>query len=233
MHDAQPTVWKNLGAAGSACDVTLPSWVSVTADGQALLSKGSTQNQGAPTFATVDGIEDGKVTTLEVVACCKWTASDVPANLQTVFQTPRGGLGYRSQDTISPHYFYQSLVHADGKVQAHYWVIPSADMSDIHTLSSRTAVDLSSPFLDGENAGTVDRDGSNLGVLTNYKLFANTRSDICVYAIRLYDHALTDAEIARNAEVDRVRFCGESSHGAECCSRGMSFARVGMCVIIR
>ena len=233
MHDAQPTVWRNLGSAGSACDVTLPSWVAVTADGQALLSKGSTKNEGYPTFETVDGIEDGKVTTLEVVASGKWTAYDTPANLQTVFQTPRGGLGYRSQNTISPHYFYQSLIHSDGNVLAHYWIVPTADIGDIHTLSSRTAVDFPSPFLDGENVGTVDVQGGNLGKLTNYKLFANTRSDICIYAIRLYDHALTDAEIARNAQVDRVRFCGEASHGAECCSQSMSFARAGMCVIVR
>lgn len=65
------------------------------------------------------------------------------------------------------------------------------------------------PFVDGVHAGSVDNGNYNHGK-RSYSLanFGNARSDIRICSIRVYNRELTDAEIARNAEVDARRYKG-------------------------
>ncbi len=217
-HDAAATTWCDLSGQGN--DVAIPSFVKV--ESNALLSmadRGKKPDTDAkakvkyPTFKALKGLRCGPKDapfTVEVVAQrVKWTYGDNYYNLQTIFGTPRGAIGYRNHDETSG-FFYVLYPSSPREFGLMNWYA-RREPADLHTISLVLGENVATcaAYLD---AGTRVSFADNTGypvprrATDGFALFSNPRADIRIHAIRVYNRTLTDAERARNHRLDAARF---------------------------
>lgn len=226
QHNPILTVWKNLAdGATVTTDVTLPSWVDV--EDNALLSKVvpdlskataiDASKASAPQLdpSVFPSITSQTPVTIEVVmAIDKWEYTDNYWNFQTVFSTPCGFLGYRGDDNVVENGFL--FVYPDSLAKTHmYNWRPQAKTADFHTLSGTLGIGANALWLDGKNHVDEILNSYESAWTPTYTFFSNLRAGIRVYAIRLYDRALTGEEIQLNGILDRARFRGIAPTPAE------------------
>lgn len=198
QHDPAATTWTDL--TGGGADVTLPS--RVTVEGNAMYVQ-ATKEASVP--VTVDGVSpSSSVLTLEVVArFCGWTIWEDIGNLQSVFTTPLGAVGYRYDDA---QMFYYQYPISGGQTDLSDWSHPTALRADIHTMGLT--------FAEGDNAVYMDGVQDVFRASGFYKsarsemcrIFGNARAAVRIYSVRLYNRRLTPAEFAANAALDDLRF---------------------------
>ena len=154
---------------------------------------------------TVDGVSpSSSVLTLEVVArFCGWTIWEDLGNLQSVFTTPLGAVGYRYE--YDNMFYYQYPIDG-GQTDLSDWSHPTALRADIHTMGLT--------FAEGNNAVYMDGVQDVFRASGFYKsarsemcrIFGNARAAVRIYSVRLYNRRLTAAEFAANAVLDDLRF---------------------------
>lgn len=214
LHAAAPAKWANLaGAADGTYDVALPAWT--TAEEKAVFSdvvhgldgdggKINGSKPERPRFASVAGISDETpVVTVEIVmARAAWTYTDNYYNVQSVFDMPRGGISYRGNATNN---FNVTYPISTTQTDLFYWK-PEAVATNAHTLAVTLGVGANTLWLDGAR-DSVSLKGNYISAWgTGYSFFGNLRAPIRVWAIRLYNRALSANEIVRHRELDRIRF---------------------------
>ena len=200
-HRADAKKWVDLVRG---VEVDLPDWVAV--EDHSLYVTGDTSHVSTK-IDWLDGLLSSDAAwTIEIVQqSCGWTATDDYLNLQNVFNTPRGTIGYR-QNLDKGFYFLgpSSAI----KCGLQNWVHGSASVMDLHTTSAVVGKDKSSSsiWMDGVK-GTVDYNtGKTYDNNSSFTFFSNPRMSIRVFAIRVYSRALTQAEIESNHEIDVKRF---------------------------
>ncbi len=220
VHADAPAKWVNLaGAADGAYDVTLPDWV--TSDANSMYSavipnlpNGAAVNASkstAPVLSAVEGISAATpVTTVEIVMArdAEWTYTDNYYNTQHVFTYPHGGICLRSSGApANPDYCVVYPVSAT-RTDMTYWSPAGTQSTESHTLAATLGVGVHTRWLDGAKDGGGWNPNYESDMGTTFRFFTNTRVGIRVYAIRLYNRALTAEEIAFHAKLDAIRFFG-------------------------
>ncbi len=215
-HDPAATTWCDLTGNGS--DVTLPSFVTVEANAMFsaanLNKKPDTDTTAAvtyPTLAALNGLAvgpDAPPFTVEVVAQRgRWIHTDNYYNLQTIFGTPRGSVGYRNYNAANG-FFFLSFPKSTSELGLMDWHA-GKDPIELHTASVVWGSDMATgcAWIDAGSA-VAFQDNTNLPLTPpNYfSMFSNVRADVRIHAIRVYSRELTDAERAQNHELDRARF---------------------------
>ncbi len=224
-HTENATVWSDLAGLN---DVTLPACVTV--EDNAMYSEASTSKKAGTDYPKLTSLQwkSGSTTnkfsglqsgvpafTVEVVSeRGNWTKSDNYNNIQAVFQTPRGSIGYRQNKTNG---FYLRYPFSTKRHYIRHFLPENANATEIHALS----VDLGNGevdsrerfFMDGVDvwAKTELESGYNTYTLswgTYYAMFGNLRANLRIYAIRVYRRPLSAYERARNHQIDLVRFFG-------------------------
>ena len=193
-----PTVWKDL--VGSS-DVTIPSWVSVTSDKTGFLSAGSTETRTYPELASIPGLTNNSVTIEVVAKCVRWTTSSDYLKLQYLAYSPWGQFGYRTSKDNGLFINFSGTVRNNEST--------GVDVKTINTLAS-CFNQATSPF-QGElfSNGTklkVATSGDSVSLPTVWRFFCAARTDIEIYAMRVYNRRLTDVELSANAAIDKARF---------------------------
>ena len=211
-HDAEATKWVDLVGG---VEIDLPSWVAV--EDHSLYSTGGTSHV-ASKITSIDGLSSSdEAWTIEIVQqSCGWTATDNYMNLQSVFGTPRGSLGYR-QNNEKGFYFFGPSSATQCSLQN--WVHATAKVADLHTMSAVVGKDKSTCaiWMDGAKDTVNYNGGWTDNNPTAFSFFGNPRMSICVYAIRVYNRVLSSDEVAANRAVDVTRFVnGEYFTGAGC-----------------
>ena len=202
--------WKNLAASGAACDVSLPSWVTPRMNSFYSAVASTSSKTGSPTIDTVSGLSNtgtGPIT-LEVVMCnAGWRYTDNYNNLQAVVGTPYGTVGYR-YSAYDGHYF-QTLANSSQTHLYNLWLGISA--ATTHTYTAQLGVESPNFWVDGTSMKSKGNWGQNdytANRRSSFIFFHNPRADIRVYAIRVYNRALTANERAVNRALDALRFQG-------------------------
>ena len=204
------STWKNLAASGAACDVSLPSWVTPRMNSFYSAVASTSTKTGSPTIDTVSGLSNtgtGPIT-LEVVMCnAGWRYTDNYNNLQSVVGTPYGTVGYR-YSAYDGHYF-QTLANSSQTHLYNLWLGISA--ATTHTYTAQLGVESPNFWVDGTSMKSKGNWGQNdytANRRSSFIFFHNPRADIRVYAIRVYNRALTANERAANRALDALRFQG-------------------------
>lgn len=210
-HNPNATTWCDLSGQGN--DVTLPSFVTV---GESSMLSHADLNKKPDTDATAsvkyptiqlpcDWAGDDTFTVEVVARRGDWVHTDDKHNLQTVFSTPRGAVGYRRE------YYYLSFPNPNpsaGNLAFGNWN-PSVPPTDVHTISVDRNNDpaVGGARLDGGAVYKFLKDEGITLTRHNYcSMFGNLRADIHIHAIRVYNRALTDAERTQNRQLDKARF---------------------------
>ena len=212
-HRSDATKWID---CVQGAEVDLPAWVTV--ENCSLYSAADPSHVGVP-LASIEGLSSADAAwTIEVVQQSDgWVKTDSYGNLQNVFSTPRGSLGYRQNNAKG---FYFLGANTATQLSLQNWVHASANIADQHTMSAvlGTSKAACKIWMDGA-AGTVNYNGGyNTGYGTDFKFFENLRMGVRVYAIRVYNRALTQDEIAANRAVDVKRFVDGDFTGELTCS---------------
>ena len=194
-----PAVWKDL--IGSS-DITIPSWVSVNSDKTGFLSVGSTVTRTYPTLASIPALTNDSVTIEVVAKRVRWNNTGNYNSVQYLASSPWGQFGYRKNET-------KGLFLNDSKSVLFNNNTTGVDVRTINTLVGRFTLGSS----DGELLANATKlslvnDPTALAVPTTWRFFCATRTDIEIYAMRVYNRRLTDEEIAWNCLVDRQRYLG-------------------------
>ena len=201
QHSSTIAAWKDLVGDN---DILIPDWVKV--EDEALYSIGATTHD-CPTLAASAIASTNVNVTIEVVTkCIAWTAGDSYGACQSVFVTPFGyGMGYRLQ---AENGFYHMLATDAQKASLYTWAPTGKTINDRHTFSAAVSKSTAANavYMDGAAATGVSYGGYQENCSSGWSFFCNNRSDIRVYAIRLYDRLLTAEEIAANRRVDVERF---------------------------
>lgn len=202
VRDARATKWvDHVGGV----EIELPEWVAV--EELSLYSTCGTSHVSAKLESIAHLSSTDSHWTIEIVQQSGgWKATDDYNNLQYVFATPRGTIGYRRNDAKG-FYFYGPS--SDTQCSLQNWVHSTAQVADLHTTAAvlgQNSKDQCSIWMDGVQ-GIVDYNGNySADKLTQFVFFGNKRMDVRVYAIRVYNRALTAEEIDQNAQLDRARF---------------------------
>lgn len=223
VHDDAVKAWKNLaGAADGTYDVTLPSWVTVGSNwmySATIPRKGNSDaidksKSGAyPTISSVEGITAATpVIAMEIVMVrdADWAYTDNYHNTQVPFGTTRGNICYRGNGAAETNDFCIVYPISSTRTQMMFWR-PNADARQVHTLSVNLGTSAATckrwfdavPYMGSWGADYESNWPST------YRFFSNTRVGIRIHAIRLYNRALTDEEVALHCKLDRARFLGE------------------------
>ena len=213
-HADAPSVWNDLSGQGN--DFTLPSFVTVEAN--AMLSaantnkKPDTDTSSAPKYPTrsaLSGLKHGTNEApfaVEVVAQrVKWTYTDNYFNLQSVFGTPRGAVGYRHNQSDGFYFFYP---RSKDTLTLMNWSA-GRPAGEAHTISAVFGNSSAEIHMDGGPSVALDRSGNYETAWSQvFSLFGNARADVRIHAVRVYNRELTSYERARNHQLDRARFLG-------------------------
>ena len=200
-HAAAPTVWKDL--VGSR-DLALPSGVTAGEDSM-LFAKVSASLVGMTELSGTD-----TDFTLEVV--CR-TDGDYELNtsVSTIVSNPRIALFFRdiSADVrlIGSWYYSGGNRYFQSLPKRYSNYSDLAFVRDVHTYSIRQ----------GESSGTMAIDGgldfsmaasfyNDAKVLSDKLTIGNTKCNLRIQSIRLYNRKLSRGEATANAAVDRKRF---------------------------
>ena len=204
LHEDSPSAWVDI-VGGLA--ITIPEWVTVETNG--FYSVSSTASRTCPTISSISGL--GNDVTIEVVAeRVEWRTKDNYLNLQPVISSPYAKFGYRKDSAAGV--FYQMPIGTDNKLWLYTSTSGSFDVSQCHTYTARVTMPKDESNTVFADAATVPGwaketpDGMPADPPTNWTFFSAPRADIRIYAIRVYNRRLTDAEVAVNAAVDNVRF---------------------------
>ncbi len=189
-HDPAATTWCDLTGNGS--DVAIPSFVTVGAN--AMFSAphvdkkpdtDATASLRYPTFTTLGGFAGDAGDppfTVEVVARRgDWTGGDY-YNLQAIFSTPRGAVGYRSTSLTDSH-FYLTFPKSASQVELMDWR-PSKDPTDIHVFSMLLGLDASSTSVRMDEGDPVQLTGNanyTSASPTFFSMFSNRRAEIYIH----------------------------------------------------
>ena len=204
LHEDSPSAWVDI-VGGLA--ITIPEWVTVESNG--FYSTSSTATRTYPTISSISGLGDN--VTIEVAAQrVLWRATDNYKNLQRIMSSPYTKFGYRESSTAGV--FYQMPIGTNNKLWLYTSTSGSFSVSECHTYTARVTMprDESNTLL--VDAATVPgwakegSDGMPTDPPTNWTFFDAPRADIRIYAIRVYNRKLTDAEVTVNAAVDHLRF---------------------------
>ncbi len=218
FHDPAATNWCDL--SGQANDGWLPDYVAV--ESNALYSSVITNLPNSaingsktgkrPELSKLNGLNHGTNDppfTVEVVMQrAQWYYNDNHHNLQHAFNTPRGTMGYRLNETNGFFYFGPE---SKSTLRLMNWR-PAALADEMHTVSVVFGNSTGTSILrmDGVQ-NTIDmNDYYTTAWNTNFVFFGNIRADIRLHAIRVYDRVLTQYELERNALIDRIRFLGDT-----------------------
>lgn len=198
QHDPAATTWMDL--TGGGADVTLPT--RVTVEGNAMYVH-ATKEASVP--VSVDGVSDSSsVLTLEVVArFCGWTYWDDIGNLQSVFTTPLGSVGYRYE---YDNMFYYQYPISGGQTDLSDWSHATALRADIHTMGLTFAEGNNAIWMDGVQDVLRGSAFYTSARPADCAIFGNKRAAVRLYSVRLYNRRLTPAEFAANAALDDLRF---------------------------
>ena len=233
-HLDSPTVLANL--TGNGKDIPKPSFLDIEAN--AFYSNALKDNRPSVNVSNIPFVPTvpTELTAEYAAQFVRWVYTDSYGNLQVVMATPLGTICYREnlENGFSVGcYGYHQTQHKYGLC---YWTYKPSSLSvaDVHTLTARVRSEAASYFIDGgyrfnSESYTI---GSNSGELqscwfnpnsasvgTNVTFFSNSRGDVRVFTMRLYNRKLARAEVARNAAVDAARF-----KGAEICAASEAVA---------
>ena len=228
-HLDSPTVLANL--TGNGKDIPKPSFLDIEAN--AFYSNALKDNRPSvlcnniPFLPTVP-----QELTAELVSQrLDWKYTDNYNSTQGGIRTPLGGICYQlNEDNCFAFYCY-GYSSGHGRNGICYWKYKpsSLKVTDSHTHSVRACASSASCFFDGSYLTTTEKYGfgvnggplteawfdnsSSQTVGTDITFFGNSRADVRVFTMRLYNRKLARAEVARNAAVDAARF-----KGAEICA---------------
>ncbi len=216
FHDPAATNWCDL--SGQANDVWLPDYVAVESNAlySSVITNLSTSIDNSkvgirPELSKLNGLNhwtnDPPFTVEVVMRRARWYYNDNHYNLQHAFNTPRGTVGYRFNETNGFFYFGPE---SKSKLRLMNW-FPAALADEMHTVSVVFGSSTGTSILrmDGVQ-NTIDmNEYYTTAWNTNFVFFGNIRADIRLHAIRVYDRVLTQYELERNALIDRTRFLGE------------------------
>ena len=204
LHEDSPSAWVDIVGG---LEITIPEWVTVETN--AFYSESSTATRTYPSISSIPGL--GNDVTIEVVAeRVMWRDKNNYKNLQRIMSSPYTKFGYRESSTAGV--FYQMPIGTNNKLWLYTSTSGSFNVSECHTYTARVTMprDESNTLL--VDAATVPgwakegSDGMPTDPPTNWTFFDALRADIRIYAIRVYNRKLTDAEVTANAAVDHVRF---------------------------
>ena len=204
MHEDSPSAWVDIVGG---LEITIPEWVTVETN--AFYSESSTDTRTYPSISSIPGL--GNDVTIEVVAeRVMWRDKNNYKNLQRIISSPYTKFGYRESSTAGV--FYQMPIGTNNKLWLYTSTSGSFNVSECHTYTARVTMprDESNTLL--VDAATVPgwakegSDGMPTDPPTNWTFFDAPRADIRIYAIRVYNRKLTDAEVTANAAVDHLRF---------------------------
>ncbi len=204
LHEDSPSAWVDIVGG---LEITIPEWVTVETN--AFYSESSTATRTYPSISSIPGL--GNDVTIEVVAeRVMWRDKNNYKNLQRIMSSPYTKFGYREDSTAGV--FYQMPIGTNNKLWLYTSTSGSFNVSECHTYTARVTMprDESNTLL--VDAATVPgwakegSDGMPTDPPTNWTFFDALRADIRIYAIRVYNRKLTDAEVTANAAVDHVRF---------------------------
>ena len=199
-HEAEPSAW--IDVVGGL-EVTIPSWVTV--EERAMLSAAG-KSKTAPFLTSIPGADEASVITVEqVIQNTGWTFTDEYNNLQNVFNTPRGTIGYR-QNNAKGFYYYGPT--SASKIGLQNWVHATALVKDLHTVSGvfGSSKGTDAIYMDAVQDTVNFNDTYTADYGTKYRFFSNARAGMRVCSIRVYNRRLTPEEIAANRAIDVKRF---------------------------
>lgn len=126
-HRSDATKWID---CVQGAEVDLPAWVTV--ENCSLYSAADPSHVGVP-LASIEGLSSADAAwTIEVVQQSDgWVKTDSYGNLQNVFSTPRGSLGYRQNNAKG---FYFLGANTATQLSLQNWVHASANIADQSTL---------------------------------------------------------------------------------------------------
>ena len=208
-HENAPSAWVDVVGG---LEVEIPDWVTV--EETAMLSAAG-KSKTAPFLTSIPGADEASVITVEqVIQNTGWTFTDEYDNLQNVFSTPRGTIGYRQNNAKGFYYFGPS---STTKRSLQNWVHATALVKDLHTVSG--------VFGSGKGTDAIYMDAVQDTVnfnanytdnyATKYSFFGNARAGIRVCSIRVYNRRLTADEIAANRAIDVKRFVEGDVYGED------------------
>lgn len=212
-HNANATTWSDL--TGNGNHWWLPSFVSV--EPTAMISEarsGKTQSVSAsggnayPFLESLTGLtalSSGVPYTVEVVArLVQWRYTDNYGNLQPIFSTPNGHVGYRSDIEDGFYLFWPK----SGSVRTLMNWRPGKAATDMHTFSLTYGTSKGNTVAAMDTRTfTLDESGVYEGAWgTGFSIFNSVRADIRIHAVRVYNRALTANERAQNYQLDCLRF---------------------------
>ena len=234
-HLDSPTVLANL--TGNGKDIPKPSFLDIEANAfysNALKdNRPSVRCNNIPFLPTVPQ----ELTAEQVSQRLDWKYTDSYSSTQGVIGTPLGGICYQLNEDNCFNLYCYGYSSGRGRNGVCYWKYKpsSLKVTDSHTLSVRACASSASYFFDGSYLTTTEKYGfgvnggpltdawfdnsSSQTVGTNITFFGNSRADVRVFTMRLYNRKLARAEVARNAAVDAARF-----KGAEICAASEAVA---------
>ena len=221
-HDAAATVWSDLTGRGH--DAALPACVTVEAN--AMFSAADTGKASVSVDVPEATTGATHVVTMEVaVQRGAWTYTDNYDNLQPAFMVPFGSVGFRKAGWI----FVQHPTDA-ATLSLSQFKEYSATITNPRTLAATLGIDDSGARIDGAAHALGVNDSYTTGFGSACKLFGNLRANLRLFAVRLYNRKLSDAELKWNARVDAGRFLGAPAFSV---SEPMSLYPPGFMIILR
>ena len=199
VHDAEATTWKDL--TGKTGDFELTAGVaSFTADGLAKVAKGMMAKVSNP---------GNTVRVIEVVLSgiqANWVNAVFVKQSQTV-TVKNGGTGDQRN-----YFFDDSKTGALTPLKPDQETIAVVYNKDCNAVTAAYSNGAALPIgADGKNSWGKNSDGSITlgGRVGAYENSNDTKTfGYTIHAVRFYNRKLTDAEIARHAKIDQIRFFG-------------------------
>ena len=205
QHDGAPTVWKDLSRSGY--DIALPASGVVVSDKTLQLSQ-TNMVRTIPELSP-HGIFHGEA---YAAADRDYVSSD---NRREVFYNYQIALFFRNEKTGLVCGAYDT-----SNDKSTYWYAPGkptlADAQAFHTYSIFSSTGVGSSYsCDGALPTDITSSFISAWAVNVYGIngdlhFGSPEVTLNYGGVRLYKRKLTDAEVAWNAMIDRVRFAGES-----------------------
>ncbi|MBR0505928.1 MAG: hypothetical protein IJJ84_11035, partial [Kiritimatiellae bacterium] len=222
-HDAAATVWSDLTGRGH--DATLPTCVTVEAN--AMFSAADTGKASVHVAVPEATTGATHVVTMETTAQRgAWRYTDNYYNLQETLSTPFGSVGYRMKEG----WIYVLHPIDAATLGLSQFKEYGATVTNAHTLAVTFGVDDSGAWIDGASHALGVNDGYTTSFSSDYKIFSNLRANLRLFAVRLYNRKLSDAELKWNARVDAGRFLGTPAFSV---SEPMKLFPPGFMLILR
>ena len=201
QHDPNATTWKNL-KQGSV-DFPLPSGCTVGDDSVTIPAKTKVTTLTSVFPSDTPNAHAG---TYE----CYWATPAIPTSgsyAATVMFVSDMSFFYR----VDMDKFQGTARMADGKFYRHNFSYTATEQRSFHTVSYATMGTTTADnafYLDGASrSGTVSGNGDMAQTARTGLVHHDTAAYPVIYkAARIYNRKLTEAEVVRNAAVDRLRF---------------------------